>query len=253
MVNKRIRAVVLVCGVVAALLAMPAEGKAWDCLDWLFGGCRTTARVPYVATAYAPVCSPCLPQTCRYVPQTCYRTVCQRVPVTTCLAVTGCDPCTGCPVTTYRPVTTWTTQTRLVPYTSYRLVYSNPCAPCVSAVPSVTYASPAVSSVAAPEPCCGPSVSPPAVPYSQPATSAPSTEGTPKTFLNGSQPTQEETLKPVPEPNTGSMGPTITPQGRTTLLPIRRTAQYYPISSPAKPVPAHMVRLSDAGWRASGN
>ena len=71
-------------------------------------------------------------QTVQYVPQTYYRAAYVAVPVTAYQPVVAADPCTGCAVTTYRPVTAVTYQTRLVPYTSYRMVYANPCTPCAS-------------------------------------------------------------------------------------------------------------------------
>ena len=120
----RLRCMAAACVTAATLLAVPAESKAFDALDRLLGigAYSNTYNAPH-ATYYAP--ESCATRTCYYVPQASYRTVCLRVPVTTCQAVTACDPCTGCPVTAYRPVTVWTTQTQLVSYTTYRLVYSN--------------------------------------------------------------------------------------------------------------------------------
>ncbi len=185
MVLQKKRSVAAALVAAAMLLAVPAQSSACGLLDCLFGWCggsQTTYRVPYATTAYSPVAyTPCATQTCRYVPQTSYRTVCRRVPVTTCQAVTCSDPCTGCPVTTYRPITTWTTQSQLVPYTTYRLVYSYPsCAPCGS--------SSGVPSSAAS--CCTPSLSTPAqIP----------TDAT-ETFQKAESPAGEQKMKPDPDP-----------------------------------------------------
>ena len=93
MANQTVRVVVTVAVVAALWLAMPVESQACEFLERLFGcncGAAKTTYVPaYVAPAsYAPAsapsCAPCAAQTCQYVPQTCYRTVYQPVPVTTC-------------------------------------------------------------------------------------------------------------------------------------------------------------------------
>jgi hypothetical protein len=133
----------VVCGAVMLVLCTAAASEACPLFDCLFGWCkcgpaRTTYTPPYTPVpAAAPACAPCVPQTVQYVPQTCYRTVYRPVPVTCCQPITGCDPCSGCPVTTYRPVTSWSYQACLMPYTTYRAVYSNPCvsscAPCAPA------------------------------------------------------------------------------------------------------------------------
>lgn len=267
MVHARIRAVMTVCGVAAMLLAVPAESRACCLLDSLFGWGRTTYRAPYVTTAYAsayapayapacaPSCAPCVTRTCRYVPQTCYRTVCQRVPVTTCQALTYCDPCTGCPVTTYRPITTWTTQTRLVPYTTYRLMCSDTSPPYVSPATGVSYGVPAVGGAAAAGSCCGPqpgaAVVSPALPGPAPAGSVTPPSGVPKTFLedNNSQPALEAV--PDKSSDTGVMEPTLIPPATSPARPIRQTSLYRLISSPSEPVPVHRTRGTDGGWRAA--
>ena len=72
----------------------------------------------------------CAPQTCMYLPTTYYRTYYRPLAVTAYSPVTSCGAC-GCPCTTcYYPTTAWTYQPCLVPYTSYRVVYSNPCSAC---------------------------------------------------------------------------------------------------------------------------
>ena len=64
-----------------------------------------------------------------YVPQVSYRANYVSVPVTAYQPVTSCNPC-GAPVTSFVPVTQYRTQVQMVPYTSYRLVYSG--APAVA-------------------------------------------------------------------------------------------------------------------------
>ena len=256
-----LRGAAITCSVAAMLLATPAQGL--DCLSWLFGGCgaRTTYRAPYVSQTYAPAysppaCTPCVPQTVRYVPQTCYRTVYRRVPVATCGAFTCSDPCTGCPVTYYRPVTSWTYQAAYVPYTTYRLVYSNPCNPCVT---TSSY-SPGVPSVGttfgASGACCPPSTSG-APPYSGPSGAtngqAPGDEPPPGTFKEEESGGTHEALKAKADPEASSdTGPKLPdPGSRTTFRPGRQATRYHLITSPPKPVTVQRPKIDDGGWRAA--
>lgn len=253
------RGVVMSCGVAVMLLAAPAQSNACGFLDCLFGcggAAQTTYRAPYAPQTYAPVYAP---QTCRYVPQTCYRTVYRRVPVTTYRAVTGSNPCTGCPVTYYRPVTAWTSQAYSIPYTTYRLVYSTPraayvtygsytpCDPCAGSV-SVPSGFPTSSDCSS---CVGGTVIQRAEPYSE-SIPPPAAETVPlprsKTFQE--QPgTESKSLKPTPDSNTKSLpGPKLLDlDNRTTLRPVRPNTHYRLISSPPKP------RINDGGWRAASD
>ena len=129
----------IVCVSCASLLA---PGPSYGFCCGLFN------KQPAAPALACNACNPCgVQQTVSYVPQTCYRTQYVTVPVTTCRPVLSCNPCGGCPVTTMRPVVTNVQKAVLVPYTTYRLVYSNAvqtCAPAVAAtsyVPSTTYAS----------------------------------------------------------------------------------------------------------------
>lgn len=126
-----VRRVIWLGAVTIAMATVPAESLA------IFhgSGCNscgrgTTAYRPITPT-YAPMavaqpmamgCSSCA-QTCNYMPQTCYRTVYQQVPVTSFQPVAACGPC-GNQVTAMRPVVTYQMQARLVPYTTYRPVFS---------------------------------------------------------------------------------------------------------------------------------
>jgi hypothetical protein len=237
-------------------LATPAE--SCDCLSRLFGGCgaRTTYRAPYYAQNYAPAysapaCGSCVPQTVRYVPQTYYRTVYRPVPVTTCRAFCGSDPCNGCPVTYYRPVTGWTYQAAYVPYTTYRLVYSNPCSPCATTGSYFPYA-PGVGAAFAAGAACTPSIS-----GATDSTNgqAPGGSPTPGTFKNGDSKSSQESMKPVEDPEASSAtGPDLTdPSSRTTFRPARQAVRFRLITSPSKPAANPRPPLDDGGWQAAGD
>ncbi len=251
--TKSMRVAMILCGVAAVLLLVPAESNGFfGCLFGTCGGCgscgpRAAYSAPVAPMSYAPAfnpgCAPCATQTCRYVPQTSYRTVYRRVPVTTCRTITGCDPCTGCPTTTYRPVTSWAFRRQLVPYTTYRLVYSNPCGTTGSAFGRVF----GVSSSG----CSSCQVTPPSssIPYS--GTVQPRLDATPapSTFkVDPTTPTETEALKPTPQEET-QLNPApslIGPANRTTSRPVRQATHFRLISSPVNPV-------DDGGWRASSD
>ena len=288
MARQTVRIVATAAAVAALWLAMPVESRACEFLERLFGcncGSAKTTYVPaYVAPAsyapaYAPSCAPCAAQTCQYVPQTCYRTVYQAVPVTTCQATTCCDPCTGCPVTAYYPMTTWTYQARLIPYTTYRIVYSNPCSPCASYAysPSVSCGPTGYISSGAPcSSCVGGTTTAGAVPYTSAGgptggttspglspgsgnTQAPGNGGTRRTYQSERKPAGD--LEPVPDPatehqnrlNSTPAGPTlIDSQDRTAFRTTRSTAEFRLSSSAAPLVPVEQPALNDGGWRAVG-
>ena len=275
MLYQRIRGLMIVGSVAIALLATPTESKACAFFDCLFGRSAGAAYAPpaysmpvapqMYAPTYAPQCSPCVPQTCQYVPQTCYRTVYQNVPVTTYRPMVGQDPCTGCPVTSYLPVTAVMRQTQLVPYTTYRVVYANPVAQCgVSSSCSTcgpagcaAYGS-AVSgsgcsscqtgtavSSATPYYDSAPATVPTPAPATAPASATPSLENTPaqKTFQQESQKAVEQPITPIPQSgatlNSTSTPTLIDPDNHTTWRTVR------PISYEAP--------VDDGGWRASTN
>ena len=173
----------------------------------------------------------------QYVPQTYYRQQCSYVPVTTYRPVTTFDPCTACPVTAYRPVVVYRPQVTLVPYTSYRIVYS--AAGCT--VPTATYGS--VLYPSAGPACCAPAVgyadsfdryAPPAagstLPYDSGSTLAPQAaddygtgpvptyeDGSPPQDSGESSPSGEQRLKPIPdtESDQGANGDDTHGQGKT--------------------------------------
>lgn len=251
----------ITCSVAAMMLATPAQGL--DCLSWLFGGCgaQTTYRAPYVSQTYAPAysapaCSSCVPQTVRYVPQTCYRTVYQRVPVTTCGSFTGCDPCTGCPVTYYRPVTTWSYQAAYVPYTTYRLVYSDPCSPCAPTSSCFSSAPSVGTTFGNGGGCCAPSTSG-AAPYSGASgtTGVQDSGNLPpmNTFKEGGAGDPNQAPDPKPDPNASSdAGPSLPDPGdRVTFRPDRQAVRYHLITSPPQPMAVAGPQVDDGGWRAA--
>jgi len=270
MIYQNMRGAMALCSVATVLLAVPAQSSACAFLDCLFGGrAQTTYRPAYAfyAPASSSACAPCGVQTCRYVPQTCYRTVYQGVPVTTYRAVAGCDPCTGCPVTAYRPVTSWTYRARLIPYTTYRAVYSDPCNPCASyesCSPCGSFGGTVGTTVTESVGCCSGTTTTPSgsmVPQADPATSAPALESTPpaRTFDDpGSSGEPIKQLEPTPNANLNSTPTQLQlsdPRGRTTLRPVRQASYYRLIASPPKTAPVHNAGLktvvNDGGWRAA--
>jgi len=239
----RYRLLIVVVALGAMLLVAPATSEACGFFDCLFGGCgRTTyapATVAAVAPAYAPGCSTCSTQTVAYVPQTYYRTAYRSMPVAV-----------------YRPTTYWARQSRLVPYTTNRLVYSRPYtvaygyAPAVSCNPCGTSA----CGFAGDSGCSSCSVG---TTYSEAPTSAPAIAPAD----NGQpQPTfQQETkkvpttpvpkLQPIPETgtqmnSTQSAPKLIDPENRTTAIPIRQAVHISQVSRPQH-------GGVDSGWRAS--
>ena len=265
MTRSKARGLMLVCGALVAVLGIPSRSDACRCLDclwpWNWGRstmASTTYAPPYVAPAPAASMAPtysaasypsCVGRTCSYVPQTCYRTVYETVPTTTCRPITYRDPCNGCPVTCYRAVTSYARRARLVPYTTYRMVWSNVCTPVCPTYGTVTSSCPS----------CGiGATTTPAPSYSIPSTgqgtltpmpsTIPSTT-IPRTFEK-STPTPETRLKPIPDADIESKPPTeptlIEPAGRSTSRPIHRTAYYQAASHQTVALP-----VDDGGWRAS--
>lgn len=260
MMLHRVRFCVVACGVATGFLAMPAESHA--IFHW-FRCCGLFNRPAVAPTVgFAPACDPCNPcaqQVVNYVPQTCYRTQCVTVPVTTFQPITTCDPCTGCPVTCMRPVVAYRRQVRLVPYTSYRLVASSACptvvtvgtvgaacAGCAVAAPAAAVPSPSVPyyNGAAPVVPSIPSTGPLEGAPSLPPESAPgtSTFESNNSYRNNSAPPAEEKLKPIPDDEADKPGrgnPTssprlIDPDSRTTAYPVERAWGYTPVSLPER-------------------
>jgi len=267
MLHQRLRGVVIACGVAAMLLSAPAESSA--CFDCLFGGwgAQTTYRAPYFAPTYAPAysapaCTSCAPQTVRYVPQTYYRTVYRQVPVTTYGAFSGCDPCTGGPVTYYRPVTSWTYQAAWVPYTTYRIVYSDACSPCASSNGCSPCGPSVGSTLGAGGACCGQGTTtngtvgagtiPPSGTSSSANGQAPEGKAAPDTFKKGAEPSGEK-IEPKPDPNTSSNpGPNLTdPGSHTALRPMAGAGRYHLIASPQEPAADRRPQTDAGGWRVS--
>ena len=266
---QKMRGVLIACGIAATWVSAPLESSAcsWLCGGW---GAQTTYRTPYFAQSYAPAysapaCNSCTPQTVRYVPQTSYRTVYRSVPVTTYGASTYRDRCTGCPVTYYRPVTSWTYQAAYVPYTTYRLVYSNACSPSVGCAPGSSCGASVGTTFGAGSACCTPGTSgtvingavingavpPPA------GSEAPDKAPPMDTFKGGKQEEEsespQEALKPTADPEASTdVGPDLTdPGSRTTLRPVRQATRLHLIASPPKPTARQGAKLDDGGWRAS--
>jgi hypothetical protein len=280
---RTFRRILAACSAAGLLLIIPAATEAGPLADLLTGGCcgtaRTTYSPPYVAPAYfaaapayvatAPACTSCVAQTAYYAPQTVYQAVYRPVVATAYQPMTYCDPCTGGAVTAYRPVVTWAPQVSYMPYTTYRVVYANPCVTCAPCNPcgscgAVSYAAPAAGC------SCGaaPVVSSSVVPYTTPSTGAgtpPVIEGgpTPKTFVPESktESTSEKSLEPIPQaegqsktaPMNSSPGAPklIDPENRTTLRAVPAASPYRLIAAPPRPVPVQSPVIDDGGWRAS--
>jgi len=91
---------------------------------------RQQTYSPVVASSCGtPACAPTVayrPTQVRYIPQTSYRTVWRRVPVTNYRPVASVDPCTGCTTTVMKPCSTYTWQAQRVPTVCYRPVQTQP-------------------------------------------------------------------------------------------------------------------------------
>jgi hypothetical protein len=124
----------VMCGLGALVLAMPAEGRAATLWDYMFGCGRTTYSPPYSTSYCAPACcgscSVCAQPACSAcAPQTVFRTYYRPVAVAAYMPVVGVNSYTGYATTVYSPVQSWTYQPSLVPYTSYRVAYADAYSP----------------------------------------------------------------------------------------------------------------------------
>jgi hypothetical protein len=165
---------------IVATIGLTDRAAAQCCLTDFFASlgscCRTAPPPPPVAVApvmaqpiVAPVPAPIVAapppppqpvmvpvQQVSYVPETCYRTEYQCVPVTCCRPVQEIDPCTGCVTECMQQETNYVQKAVNVPYTQYRAVYTTkyvqvqPGAAGVTAAPAVGSAGPATSPFAAP-------------------------------------------------------------------------------------------------------
>jgi hypothetical protein len=170
------------CALIGGLclsLATPTPSYAiWHWFNKGQTACNTCQPAPIVAAQ--PI-----QQTCSYVPQTCYRAAYCQVPVTTyrptcclsnlfakCGCQSACNPCNPAPTTTMRPVTTYVTQKVMVPYTTYRMVYSNSTATCAPPVIGATTYAPVANYAVPAAGYAAPSYAAPAT-YAAPMPSAP--------------------------------------------------------------------------------
>ena len=136
--SQVMRGVAGVVGAAVIWLAAPSESQAifhwFRCNPSVCSSQATTYAPPFVpqvtTVGYAPAFGGCAPCASSCVPQTAYRPLLFPRPVVTYMPVQTCGPC-GATVA-YQPTTTWVRQVRMVPYSSYRVAYSNPCAPCVT-------------------------------------------------------------------------------------------------------------------------
>lgn len=226
----------------------------------------------------APACSPCATgcstgcQTCQMVPQTCFRTECVSVPVTTCRACTTCDPCTGCARTVMRPVTTFVQQVRRVPVTTYRMVAApsccgttalsapsfapamgSGCSTCNSAptieAPISSFQGPGTTTIApAPAFTPGPAIGPTTIEPTLPATGI-----VPRTFEGTSHRGHVQPPIPSVESDDSSDDSVFDPDqsDRTTMLPSHRTWSKSERTAAIPAVHAQTKTSDNSGWRAS--
>lgn len=279
---------IVLCLATLLVAAVPAETQAGQIWNSLFGcgPCTQTTYMPvYRPTTYympavaapscapcASSCAPCAPQTCQYMPsvvQSALYPPCAPTAMTTCRP--ACQTWTGyAAVTSYRPLF-GTYQTRLVPYATYRPVYTpvvsygyaapcatcptySSCAPCASGGCGVpTYSSPAPASGCAS--CAASQVAPTSTYQSAPATNyAPQNPAPQRTFEEKvNKPAVEQDLKPIPQPETTKPSSLPTP---SLPDPNNRTAVRKPIYSSVRIIPAASASaeqppLQDDGlWRA---
>ena len=290
MFSHKRRGVVVAWTLAATMFAGPMSADA----SWfgdLFGR-RTTYRP---VTAYYPApaacgqtvtaCRPCVRQVYRYVPQTCYRTVCVNVPVRTYRPVTTRDPCTGCCRTCYRPVTTYVRQARRVPYTTYRPVLMN-----VHYRPQTCATCPTGGVVAAAPGCatggCAPAATMSSPPIATTNPLAPRTQVMPNPSLPSTGPSGQSTFRlpttsdptpPKPDESSvkklheshhpiqslrgnGRAAPPVSPgkavgQDRFTWALPRHDWAFTPVSWPAptNSRDARRAPLDDEGWVSARN
>jgi hypothetical protein len=177
-----IRLAILSAGLMISL--SPTAAQAGPFMDWLCGCSPNMSSQSTYAPAYVPTavvsapasgCS-CAQQSTYYAPAVAYPTYSAPVttyrpflpivprPTTTYYTPSGYNPYSAAPVTVYRPVVpaqTVVTTTRLIPYTSYRMVYPTMVtyygvAPVYNVAPAVTYPSPGPACSGAPVESYGP-------------------------------------------------------------------------------------------------
>jgi len=242
MLTSSVQRAVATLTLTAAMLSMPAPCSAGRILDCLFGTPAPSVAPAFIAPpcvtpGYAPAAAPgCVPQTCGYAPVVAtpvvaYRPFVQRVGYA---PVAAYSPYAGA-MTAYRPMFGLGYQTRLMPYTTYRMAYT-PAVPYVSYYspyasnysPYATYYSPSASCASpcssCPSACesggygtvyygapasgcasCAASSTSNMAPYTvieaAPAASGgtPSSAAAPKTYQEN-KPVTEPELKPIPQP-----------------------------------------------------
>lgn len=300
--NRLVARSLIVACVVALVASSAAPAVACECLNrlmpWNWGRGASATYVPAyssamtVAPAYVPtstnscgascgsctaMASPCMTQTCAYLPQTSYQTVYRVTPVTAYQPVATCDPCTGCATTCYRPVTYYQRCAQLIPYTTYRMVLSNPCATscalptssCVggcatgcygtsvqgagcSSCATTTTVSPATAIEPAPSSGSSSASTFNAPLTTPPAASAPSS-GAPATHQE-QKPVGETPIAPIPEPdiqqNSLERAPAADAPNKTAQRAVRPVIYLSSSSTAAKAAEQPPVDDAD-GWVAA--
>ncbi len=217
------------------------------------------APVP-VCPAPAPACNVC-PQQVNYVPQTCYRTSYQCVPVTTCKPVTTCDPCGGAQ-TVMQPVTTYVRRPVMVPYTTYRPVvaavnYAPACSTCSGAAYSSPYYGGAAAAayaapMAAPAAGCATCGGGAAATYAAPAATygAPAMTTSPPMYTNPVPATVPSTMSPSMSMPSLNSAPSGNPTPATSAPPSTFQQNYTPQGATSQ-YPAPPIQDSDPKMNSS--
>ena len=130
MSSRTVRVATVACSIVVAVLVMPS-GSAAGCCGWFHHEAAPVAVAAPIAVA--PPCAscptPCATQTCGYMPTVVYRALYQPAVVTAYPPVyqpvyqAAYAPASYA-VTAYRPPFAWAYQGSLVPYTTYRPLYT---------------------------------------------------------------------------------------------------------------------------------
>lgn len=228
MLKKKMRMLTVACCVAAAIL-LSAQRSVAQCTS-----CASPAPITYsagYAPAYvAPYTVGYVGPNTQYMPSVVYRSLYQPAVTTAYRPVVGYNAYSGYAVTTYRPLFGWNYPARLVPYSTYRPVYS-------SAVPVVSYmgcsSCPTYSPCDSCSPCAGGACSSGscgAVTYGAPTSGCASCAA-------------PATVTPAPYTGNGETAPSLNNNGNNNSAPPMATPpqtfqQEKPVTEPeAKPIP----------------
>jgi hypothetical protein len=245
MLMPKTRVLTIACGLTVALLFLPTHGMAQCC---------GVPAAPVAVTAYSPVVtySPVVaapPQTYAYMPSVVYRAV-YRPAVVSAYAPVAANASYAVgysSVTTYRPFL-GTYQTRLVPYTTYRPVYTampvvaySGCSSCVSydAAPSCAPCGSCGVATYAPSGCssCSAATTTSMPGAQQPQAAPPKTFDAEKPAVD-QKPAADPNIQPKPDPqmNPTSLPSLSDPRDRTASRVTETASRTRLVASPAASV-----------------